>query len=122
MRVSLLLAVVLIWALPPALALNCTLFSGEDHTLCSVVDALDLQEDAKNSLMRHDLYGSIQTSDNTVHLSLPDQDIPAITLEQIYDEKIAFGVKFGLFIFFNYIFFKYLTKSSNFQKWLTADY
>lgn len=121
MKFALLLVAVLIWALPPALALNCTLFSGEAHTLCTVVDPLPLEEDYKWNLMRSDLYGSVEVNNAPVNLHVPLNEAE-VTLNQIYEENISFGAKFALFLFFNYAFFSYLTKSSIMRKWLTADY
>jgi hypothetical protein len=122
MNVSVLLAVVFILALPPALALNCTLFSGKDHELCTVVDVLTVDESYKDNLMRSDLYGSVSSTTDPISLQVGSQDTPPVTLEQMYDEKLAFCVKFALFVFFNYIVFSFLTKSRRFQRWLTADY
>ena len=58
MKSLFLLAVALIIIeLPPAFSLNCTIYEGEQHELCGIVNPLELSDSEKESLMHPSIYG-----------------------------------------------------------------
>lgn len=112
--------IVLTLFLPPAHALNCTIYYGDYRSLCTVVNPLPIDESYKFSLMQPNLYGSIDASQESINLNLNEQNEAPITLESIYEDKIIVIGKFFAFILANYGIFSILTKSSIVRRWLTA--
>lgn len=106
--------------LPPARALNCTIYSGDYNSLCNTINPLPIGENDKFSLMQSNLYGNIETSQESINLNLNEQNEAPISLESIYEDKIIIIGKFFAFILTNYGIFSILTKSSIVRKWLTA--
>jgi len=90
MKTLFLLAVALIIAeLPPAFALNCTLYEGEQNELCGVVNPLELSDSEKESLMQPSIYGNIEPDNSPIVLNLNMPDEQLLTLDSVYEEKLA---------------------------------
>lgn len=111
------LAVVVIFLLQPAYALNCSLYYGDYHNLCWVVKPLPIQEQNKQSLMNPNLYGEVPQI---------NKDLIEITPEPIKEKDLAsndnliLAVKIAIFFLINYSVYSILTKSSFILKWLSA--
>ena len=116
----LLVASLFLLVLPSALALNCTKYGGDYHTLCGMINPLPFSEDYKKSIMDPALYGHFEPQNQTPNIQLNETNQHQPTLEEIYDAKIVFIGRFLLFILFNYILFSLLKKFSSIRKWLTA--
>ena len=123
MRKALLLAAVLIVVtLPPAFALNCTLYEGEHGELCGVIDPLPLSEEDKTSLLYDGIYGTIDTTQEPVALNLNLPSSEQITLNDVYESNIVRAWNILLFILVHYVAYAITTRSSFFSQWLNVDY
>jgi len=121
MKSLFLLAVALIIIeLPPAFSLNCTIYEGEQHELCGIVNPLELSDAEKESLMQPSIYGeSEQRNDPIVlNLNLPES---TLTLDSIYNDNVVRAWQILLFTFVHYIAFSVATKSSIILQWLRVD-
>ncbi len=121
MRNVLLLAAVLACImLPPALALNCTLYEGARGELCGVVNPLSLNEDEKTSLMQDNVYGSMDTTQIpiTLNLSLPNTE--QVMLNDVYERNIEPPRKTLPFLAVHYGAYSLTTRSSILIQWLNV--
>ena len=107
--------------MPSALALNCTLYYGQDHDLCTTINPLPISESEKISLMQPDVYGQASQSQGAINLNLDLSNNQQVDFNQVYKQNIALAVEIGVFIAVNYFIFSFLTKPSKFMRWLTAD-
>ena len=122
MKTLFLLAVALIITeLPPAFALNCTLYEGEQNELCGVVNPLELSDSEKESLMQPSIYGNIDpdTSPIVLNLNMPQEQ--ALTLDRVYEENVVRAWQILLFTFVHYFAYSVATKSSTLMQWLRVD-
>ena len=119
-KALLLTAVCIALTLPSVSALNCTLFQGDERELCGHINPLEISEDEKTSLMRNNVYGTIENRNGEVNLDL-NLENTEVNLNEVYEKKIVTISKFILFFFVNYFAFS-LTKSSLLLKWLNVDY
>lgn len=127
MNKAFLLAVILflhlsILILPPAYALNCSKFDGDERALCGIVKPFPIAESTKDTFMKRDLFGQAQPIDRNIKINLNLENNKQITLNDIYQDKIIFIIKLSTFILINYFIFSILNKSSFLTKWLNADY
>lgn len=122
MKRAVLLAAVLVFVmLPPALALNCTLYESEEYELCGVVNPLDLSEDEKEALMQPSIYGESEPDSESIVLTLNLSQESALTLNDIYEQNIARAWQIMLFTFVHYLAYALATRSSLIHKWLRVD-
>jgi hypothetical protein len=122
MRPLFLLAVALIVAeLPPAFALNCTLYEGEQGELCGIVNPLEVNEDEKEALMQPSIYGESDFISQPVNLNLNLQNERILTPDELYEKNILRVWNILLITFIHYIAYSVSTKSSSIIKWLRVD-
>ena len=122
MKKAVLLAVV--WAfmmLPPAFALNCTLYEGEQNELCGVVNPLDISEGDKEALMQPSIYGLTEPDNSPIVLNLNLPEESPVTLNSIYENNISRAWNILLFTLVHYVAFSVATRSSLILKWLRVD-
>lgn len=116
------LSVIVAWALlllPSALALNCTLYYGNNRNLCNAINPLSISESDKLALMKPNVYGQIPQSTAEENLSLNLGAQNQISFSQIYEQNIYIAVRMVLLVFGIYSVFSIMTKHS---RWLPADY
>lgn len=120
-RAVLLATVFVLMMLSPALALNCTLYEGEEHELCGIVNPLDLNDNEKEALMQPSLYGDAEPTNKPIVLSLNFQEETSVTLNSIYENNITRAWQIMLFTLVHYVTYSVATKSSILLKWLRVD-
>lgn len=119
--VGLAVAIILFFVSPPALALNCTKFKGDEKQLCHIVNPFPISENEKRQLMKSDLYDSTDNINQPVNLYLNLENQKQINLNSVYEDKIVIIGQLVLFFVLNYSVFSILTKSFNILKWLSVD-
>lgn len=122
MKTALILAVIFfIFLFPPVSALNCSLFEGDNHALCGMIDPLSISEEEKTALMQSNVYGEIEVrnADVSMKLNIPESDQKTMT--KVYDENISTLMTLLFLIFINYTAFSIARNSSFIRKWLNVD-
>lgn len=118
----LLVAGLLVCTLPSAFALNCTRFEDDAYTLCNIIRPLPFSESEKQALMRPDLYGTTDESQEEIHLAVYVPETDKITLDDIYQRDLMLAWKLILFFAINHVAFTWPLKSSFLLRWLNVGY
>lgn len=105
---------------PSVSALNCTLYEGEHHDLCGIIDPLEVSESEKESLMQPSIYGEIEQKNKEIHLEL-NLSQETLTLDSVYEQNILRAWHIFLFIFVHYTAYSFATRSSAILQWLRVD-
>lgn len=104
--------------LPPALALNCTLYEGEQQEICGVIEPLELNDDEKEALMQPSIYGESEQSSEPIVLSLNLPNEQPIILDALYEQNVERAWQILLITFIHYFAYSFATKSSTIIQWL----
>ena len=110
-----------IGVLPPAFALNCTLYEGDQHDLCGAIDPLEISDGEKESLMQADIYTYTEFSNEPIELALHPSEEQAQTFDNLYEQNIQRAFQILLFILVHYCAYSYATRSSSILQWLRVD-
>ena len=114
-------AALVIWTLPPAFALNCTLYESDQHELCSVIDPLDVSDTEKESLMQPNIYTYTEFNIEPIELTVSPSEEQVQTFDTIYEQNIQKAFQILLFTLVHYCAYSYATRSSSIIQWLRVD-